>query len=45
MKAILKNINLLHPEQKINEKGIDILLVDGIISKIGNLTKEDIARR
>ncbi|MGD1007186.1 MAG: dihydroorotase [Ignavibacteriaceae bacterium] len=43
MKAVLKNINLLHPEQKINEKGIDILLIDGVISKIGNLTKEDSA--
>jgi dihydroorotase len=41
MKAVLKNINLLHPEQKLNEKGIDILLVDGVISKIGNLKKED----
>ncbi|MDR3626861.1 MAG: amidohydrolase family protein [Ignavibacteriaceae bacterium] len=41
MKAVLKNINLLHPEQKINEKGIDILLVDGVITKIGKLTKED----
>jgi dihydroorotase len=43
MKAVLKNINLLHPEQKINEKEIDVLLVDGVISKIGKLTKEDSA--
>jgi dihydroorotase len=41
MKIVLKNINLLHPEQKINKKEIDILLIDGIISKIGNLTKDD----
>ena len=41
MKAVLKNINLLHPEQKLNEKGIDILLVDGVITKIGKLTKDD----
>ncbi len=41
MKTILKNVNLLNPEQNINQKGIDILLTDGIISKIGNLTKED----
>jgi dihydroorotase len=43
MKAVLKNINLFHPEQKLYEKGIDILLVDGVISKIGNLTKENSA--
>ena len=43
MKAVLKNINLLHPEQKINEKGVDVLLIDGVITKIGNLTKEDSA--
>ena len=41
MKAVLKNINLLHPEQKLNEKGIDLLLIDGVISKIGSLKKED----
>ena len=41
MKTILKNVYLLHPEQKINEKGKDILIVDGIISKIDNLTKSD----
>jgi dihydroorotase len=43
MKAVLKNINLFHPEQKLNEKGIEILLIDGVISKIGNLTKDDTA--
>jgi dihydroorotase len=42
MKLILKNINLVHPEQKINEKNISILLIDGIISKIGKLSKEDL---
>jgi len=41
MKLILKNINLLHPEQKINEKETDIILNDGIISKIGNLNEKD----
>lgn len=41
MKTIIKNVNLLNPEQNINQKGIDILLTDGIISKIGNLSKDD----
>ncbi len=41
MKTILKNVTLINPNQNLNRKGIDILLTDGIISKIGNLTKED----
>jgi dihydroorotase len=41
MKIILKKINLLNPEFNINQKEIDILLIDGKISKIGNLSKED----
>ncbi|MHB1686587.1 MAG: dihydroorotase [Ignavibacteriaceae bacterium] len=41
MKIILKNVSLFHPEQNINEKKIDILLTDGIISKIGNITSEE----
>jgi len=42
MKIILNNIHLLHPEQKIDKDKTDILLIDGIISKIGNLSKEDL---
>jgi len=42
MKIILKNINVIHPEQKINVKNVDILLTDGIISKIGKLSKEEL---
>jgi len=42
MKVALKNVNLIHPEQKINEKNISILLTDGKISKIGKLSKEDL---
>ncbi|MDO8551024.1 MAG: dihydroorotase [Ignavibacteria bacterium] len=42
MKIILNNIHLLHPEQKIDKDKTDILLIDGVISKIGNLSKEDL---
>jgi dihydroorotase len=42
MKIILKNSHLLHPEQKIDKDKTDILLIDGIISKIGNLTNSDL---
>ena len=42
MKILLKNISIIHPEQKINEKNIDILLTDGVISRIGKLNKDEI---
>ena len=42
MKVALKNVNLIHPEQKIDEKNVSILLTDGIISKISKLSKEDL---
>lgn len=41
MKIILKNITLINPEYKINRKNVDVLIIDGIISKIGSITKED----
>lgn len=41
MKIILRNIDVIHPEQKINLNGVDILLSDGLISKIGNLTSDE----
>ena len=43
MKVILKNVSLFHPVQKIDEKGIDILLTDGVISKIGKINPEEIS--
>jgi dihydroorotase len=42
MKIILKNAHILHPQQKIDKDKTDILLIDGIISKIGNLTNSDL---
>ncbi len=41
MKIVLKNIDVIHPEQKIDLKGVDILLSDGLISKIGKLTIDE----
>jgi len=41
MKIVLKNIDVIHPEQKIDLKGVDILLSDGLITKIGNLTIDE----
>jgi dihydroorotase len=41
MKIILKDVNLFHPEQKLNEKSTSVLLEDGVISKIGNLKPND----
>lgn len=35
MKILLKNLTAINPEQNLNEKKIDILLVDGKIAQIG----------
>ncbi len=42
MKVILKNVDVIHPEEKINLKGVSILLDNGVISKIGELNNGDI---
>lgn len=41
MRIVLKNVNVVHPAQKLNEKNINILLTDGTISKIGNLSNDE----
>jgi dihydroorotase len=40
MQIVLKGIMLLDPQQKLNQKA-DLLIVDGIINKVGNLSKDD----
>ena len=40
MKIVLKKVNLLNPEQKLNEQN-DLLIEDGVIKKIGNVTEAD----
>lgn len=42
MKIILKNVDVIHPEDKINLKGVSVILNDGLISKIGELTGDEI---
>ncbi|MCH7827398.1 MAG: dihydroorotase [Bacteroidetes bacterium] len=39
MKIILKNIDLLNPYQKLNNKKIDLEIIDGIITDIGKNIK------
>jgi dihydroorotase len=34
MRYLLKNLTIIHPEQKINEKNIDLLIVDGKIVEL-----------
>ncbi len=41
MKVVLKEVNLVNPAQNLNEKNVDVLLVDGIISKIGKLSDDE----
>jgi len=38
MKTLLINCSIIHPEQKLNENKKDILLEDGVIKQIGNLS-------
>ncbi len=40
MQIVLKGTTLLDPQQKLNHKA-DLLIVDGIINKVGNLSKDD----
>lgn len=40
MKIILKQVSVLNPEQKLNQKS-DLLIEDGVIKKIGGLKQED----
>ena len=41
MKIILKNVDIIHPEDKINLKGTSVLLDNGLISKIGDLNQDE----
>ncbi len=41
MKIILKNINLLNPDQGLNEKGTDLLITDGKITGIGKISDKE----
>ncbi len=41
MKIILKNINLLNPDQGLNEKGTDLLITDGKITTIGKIPDKE----
>ena len=42
MKIVLKNVDVIHPEDKINLKGVSVILNNGVISKIGELSSEEI---
>jgi len=42
MKVILKDVNLYNPHQNIDEKNTSVLLIDGIISEIGNINLKDV---
>ena len=41
MKTVLTNVDLFHPEENINLKSTSILLDGGVISKIGELSKDE----
>ncbi len=41
MKIILRNINILNPDQGLNEKGTDLLITNGKITKIGKISDKE----
>ncbi|MFC2103095.1 dihydroorotase [Bacteroidota bacterium] len=41
MKTILKDINLFNPVSQIDEKGISVLLENGVIKKVGEINKQE----
>lgn len=41
MELLLKNVNILSPEQNLNLKKTNVLLVDGIIKKIGTVSDDE----
>lgn len=41
MKLLLKNVNIIHPSQKLNQTNTNILIVDGIIQKIGTIEERE----
>lgn len=42
MKIVIKNVNVINPDQKLVEKNIDIFIEDGIIQKIGKINSDEI---
>lgn len=42
MKLLLRNVNLLNPYQKLNQTNTNILIIDGIINKIGKIDEADL---
>jgi len=43
MKTLIKNVNIIHPEEKINLQGTNILLSNGVIEKIGDPKPDEIS--
>jgi dihydroorotase len=41
MKTVLTNVDIIHPEENINLKSTSVLLENGVISKIGELSKDE----
>ncbi len=42
MKLLLKNLNIIHPSQNLNQTNTNILIVDGIIQKIGTIEEREL---
>jgi dihydroorotase len=42
MKLLLKNINLINPDQKLNQSNTNIMIENGIIKQIGEINEADL---
>ena len=42
MNILLKDVNLFHPQQNIDDKNVSVLLKDGVISQIGHIDSKNI---
>ena len=41
MKILITSVDIIHPEEKIDLKGASVLIDNGLIVKVGNLSKEE----
>jgi len=41
MKIVLRNVDVIHPEEKLSLENVSVFLTDGLIAKIGDVTSDE----
>jgi dihydroorotase len=41
MKIVLRNVDVIHPEEKLNLENVSVFLTDGLIAKIGDVASDE----